>query len=202
MNLTDFISNYGLPAVFAGAAVEGETEVLLGGFAAERGLLEYSHVVLAAIFGSFLADQLLFALGRYASGFHFLKRVTGSSAARQITNVLERHPTAFVLGFRFVYGVRIVSPVVIGLSKISATKFVALNSLAAAIWGTMFATIGYLGGHTLQALYARLDLHIHLLAAMAMVGLLAMAALAIIKWATGRHPPFGVGVGGTHDQDR
>ena len=65
MNLPELIETYGYWVVFGGTLLEGESVLLLAGFAAHRGLLELHTVIGVAIFGSFLGDQLLFFLGRY-----------------------------------------------------------------------------------------------------------------------------------------
>jgi membrane protein DedA with SNARE-associated domain len=62
-------------------------------------------------------------------------------------DTLERHPTAFILGFRFLYGLRTVSPVAVGTSEVSQARFLALNALAATLWAALFTAIGYgIGG--------------------------------------------------------
>ena len=58
------IQNYGYWAVFVGTFIEGETILLLGGFAAHRGYLALPWVIVAAFFGSLCGDQLFFFLGR------------------------------------------------------------------------------------------------------------------------------------------
>ncbi len=49
-------------------------------------------------------------------------------------DLLERHPTGFILAFRFLYGMRTISPVIIGLSGVPFRKFLLLNAIAAGIW--------------------------------------------------------------------
>ena len=62
----------------------------------------------------------------------------------------ERHQTAFILGFRFVVGMRTVSPVAIGASDVSTSWFVILNALAATVWGLSFTGAGYLFGKGIE----------------------------------------------------
>jgi membrane protein DedA with SNARE-associated domain len=47
------------------------------------------------------------------------------------------------LGFRFIYGIRNVTPFVIGASRLSPLKFFILNFLGALIWAVSFGLIGY-----------------------------------------------------------
>jgi len=62
--LSEMIAKYGYLAVFVGTFFEGETILVLGGFAAHRGYLELPYVMLAAFVGTVLGDQLYYFIGR------------------------------------------------------------------------------------------------------------------------------------------
>ena len=63
--MEDLVATYGYPLVFALTFLEGETVVIIAGFAAHRGWLAADGVFLAAFLGSLLGDQLYFHLGRH-----------------------------------------------------------------------------------------------------------------------------------------
>jgi len=177
--LHDLIADYGVLAIFLGAVAEGETAVFLGGVFAHRHILAYWQVALAASLGSFLTDQALFLAGRYAARSPFVGRITAAPVMKKVTSFLETHPTGFIFAFRFIYGMRTVSPVAIGLSKVPAVRFLALNSAAAFLWGLAISATGYLFGNAIEVLFGRLRLHIHFLIAV-VVAVVAAATLAII----------------------
>ena len=56
MNLPELIESYGYWAVLAGTLLDGESVLLLAGFAAHRGYLQLQDVIGVAIIGSFLGD--------------------------------------------------------------------------------------------------------------------------------------------------
>jgi membrane protein DedA with SNARE-associated domain len=156
MAIEALIARYGLAAIFLGAGVEGETCVIAGGVLAHRHLLPLSAAIAAAAAGSFVADQLFFAGGRYFREHPRVRAMAEQPGFAKALVTLERHPVLFVIGFRFLYGLRTVSPVAIGTSHIRTRIFLPLNALAAAIWGILFTGIGYgfgggierlLGGH-------------------------------------------------------
>ena len=64
MDLAALISQYGLIAVLAGSLLEGETVLLLAGYAAHRGYLDFTTVVAVAMLGAVIGDQAWFVLGR------------------------------------------------------------------------------------------------------------------------------------------
>lgn len=178
MTFADLLTEYGAIGVFFGAAFEGETAAFLGGVLAHRHLVAYWQVALAAAGGSFVADQLLFLAGRHAGRLAFVRRFTASPAMSRVTSWLETYPNAFIFAFRFIYGIRTVSPVAIGLSAVSGKRFVAINLIAAICWGISITAIGYVFGSAVEQILGRLRLHQHLLIAVAF-GLAAVILFAL-----------------------
>ncbi|TWF56846.1 DedA family protein [Neorhizobium alkalisoli] len=183
MSLETLISQYGPAAVFAGAAFEGETAAFLGGVFAHRHLMAYWQAALAAGLGSFAADQALFFAGRHAGRLAIVRRFMRGEAASRVNGLLEAHPTGFILAFRFVYGMRTVSPVAIGLSSVPALRFVILNLISAIVWGVVITAVGYLFGNAVEAIFGRLRLHSHLFIALGVI-VVAVGIAAFIgrKW--------------------
>jgi membrane protein DedA with SNARE-associated domain len=152
MSLEGLISTYGYAAIAIGTFFEGETILVLGGFAAHQGYLELPVVLASAFLGTLLGDQLYFYVGR-AKGQDFLaKRPHWKSRSEKVFALLDKHQLWLILGFRFLYGLRTLTPFVIGASRISALRFLLLDGLGAFIWATVIGVLGYLFGYTLELL--------------------------------------------------
>lgn len=144
IDLQELIVQYGYWALFIGTFLEGETILIIAGFLAFRGYLDLHWVILAAFLGTFAGDQTFFFLGR-SKGIQFLeKRETLKRKAQRAFKLLHRYQIPVILGFRFLYGVRNVTPFVIGASAFPPRQFFLLNFLGALIWAVSF---GYLGFH-------------------------------------------------------
>jgi membrane protein DedA with SNARE-associated domain len=180
-SLETLISQYGVLAVLLGAAFEGETAVFLGGVFAHRHFMSWWEAATAAAIGSFAADQAWFLAGRYANRLALVQRFLKTDAAQKVSQLLEAHPTGFILAFRFIYGMRTVSPIAIGLSSVPALRFVILNFIAAVVWAVMITTIGYLFGNAVEMLLGRLKLHLHLLIAVAAIAAILTALAYLIR---------------------
>jgi membrane protein DedA with SNARE-associated domain len=156
MSLPGFLAEYGYLAVFIACLLEGETVLVLAGFAAHQGLLSLPFVVVLAFFGGTLGDQIFFFIGkRY--GESLLRRLPRlTSAAQRVNRLLLHHHTWLIVGVRFMYGLRIAGPVVIGMSDVPRLRFLAFNMLGAAIWAVAIPAVGYVFGHSLQWLLADL----------------------------------------------
>ena len=157
LNLHALLLHYGLVALFLGAGFEGETAVVAGGLLAHKGLFPLPGAMAAAAGGSFVADQLFFAAGRYSRDRSWVRRQRERPRFARVLRTLERYPVAFIFGFRFIYGIRTISPIAIGTSQVKGSVFLPVNALAAAVWGVTFTTIGYAFGHEFERLLHRLS---------------------------------------------
>lgn len=156
MTLTGLIAQYGYIAVFAGTLIEGETVLLLAGFAAHQGYLSLPWVITIALCGGVLGDQICFLLGRRYSAA-LLRRFPGlAPSVRRVDRLLLRYNAWLIVCMRFMYGLRIAGPLAIGMSRLPPQRFLAFNLLGAAIWAPLLAGAGFLFGHTLDLLFADL----------------------------------------------
>ncbi|MFD4837794.1 DedA family protein [Achromobacter sp. NPDC058515] len=154
--LHQFIVDYGLWAVFGGTLLEGESVVVFAGFLAHQRLLHLPSVMLAAFAGSFVADQALFYLGRRYREHRFIQRICEKPAFGKALSAIDRHPHGFILALRFLYGLRTVGPVALGVSRVSPLRFLVLNAIAAAIWAVCFSLLGHAFGRTIESMLGRL----------------------------------------------
>jgi membrane protein DedA with SNARE-associated domain len=157
MDILHLITLFGYPVILLGTLAEGEMVLILGGFAAHRGYLDLRLVILCAFIGAFLGDQFFFYLGRHKSR-PFLRRHPGWQ--RRISTVqrsIERFRIIFVLGFRFIYGLRTISPFVLGMGEIRTVVFIALDAAAALVWAILVGCLGYAFGNVMEALLGDIE---------------------------------------------
>lgn len=157
LNFHHLLLHYGLFALFLGAGFEGETVVVGGGLLAHKGLVSVPGAMAAASAGSFVADQLFFAAGRHFRDRAWVRRQRERPVFARVLGWLERYPIAFVFGFRFIYGIRTISPIAIGTSRVRGSLFLAVNVVAAIVWGCAFTALGYAFGHEVEALLHRFE---------------------------------------------
>lgn len=154
--LENFLQTYGVPAIVVGTFLEGETVLLLAGLAAYRGYLPLSSVVAAGFVGTLAGDQLYFYLGRRHARAFLAKRAAWGDRIVRAQRFLERHHVAFILGFRFLYGLRTVSPFAIGMSEVPLHRFLLLNASGGLVWSVAVALLGYSVGQGAEALLGQL----------------------------------------------
>ena len=152
MSLPQLLTDYGYWAVFVGSLLEGETILILAGFAAHRGYLSLYMVIVLAFCGGTLGDQIYFFVGR-RNGVALLRRFPRlAGPAERVNRLLLRYHEVLIIGVRFMYGVRILGPIVIGMSELPAWRFVLFNAIGAAIWAVVITGLGFLFGRAMQVL--------------------------------------------------
>jgi membrane protein DedA with SNARE-associated domain len=156
--------------------------VVAGGLLAHRGLVPLWAAAGAATAGSFLIDQVFYSVGRHFSEHPRLQAMKRKPAFAKAIAALERHPTGFIFAFRFLYGLRTVSPVVIGIAGVPRVRFMVLNALAAVVWGTLFTLLGYGFGNGVEQVVGRLHPNTHLLVVAACAISAALIAFCLGRW--------------------
>lgn len=151
----NLVENYGYAALFFGTFVEGEMILVLGAVAANLGYLKLHWVIGWAFAGTLIADQLYFYIGRYKGRSLLCRRPHWQARADRVLGQLHRYHVGFMLGFRFFYGLRTVTPFVIGMLPVSAGRFFFYNAAGALVWVLVVTLLGYFFGSALEALFGR-----------------------------------------------
>jgi membrane protein DedA with SNARE-associated domain len=157
MDLQSIIEHYGYAVIFIGTFLEGETILVLAGLAAHQGYLVLTWVILAAFLGSLCGDQLFFYLGRKHSQAVLSRRPAWKKKAERVNRIMNKYQTPTILSFRFLYGLRTVTPFVIGMSRVSVKKFIVLNAVGALVWAAAIGSGGYLFGRALQVYIGKVE---------------------------------------------
>ncbi|MES1924135.1 DedA family protein [Salinisphaera sp. T31B1] len=151
--LQHLIAQYGYFAVAIGCFLEGETSILLGIFAAHRGILEPEGVFIAAVCGTMIGDNICFHVGRYMGRPALDKRPSWRPKVARVERLMDRHGAPVMIGFRFLYGLRYVTPFVFGSLGISPLRFFLLDAIGTLLWAGTITLIGvYLASAVQRAL--------------------------------------------------
>lgn len=150
MSLESIVEHYGYIAILVGTFLEGETIVVLAGFLAHRGYLTLEWVIVCAFLGTYAGDQLFFYIGKWRGGGILAKRPHWQLRSKRVFELLNRHQVLVILGFRFLYGLRTVTPFLIGMSGVHPFRYLVLNGLGAIIWAIAVGFLGFLLGQTVE----------------------------------------------------
>jgi len=144
--LKEYLQVHGYWVLFIGTFLEGEAILIFAGFLAHQGYLSIYGVILSAFAGSFLGDQFYFHVGRI-KGAALLRFFTKLARKfRKALRLIERYGSFVAFISRYTYGFRILLPIILGMTNLSARRFLVLNLLSALSWAIIFSLAGYLFG--------------------------------------------------------
>jgi undecaprenyl-diphosphatase len=184
--IIELFARYGYAVVFLGVFLEntglpvpGETALLAGAALSRSGRLSLPWVIVTAIAGAILGDNLGFLIGR-RGGRALVERFgprVGLTRDRllQFDRFFDRHGAKTVFIARFVTGLRVFGALLAGTSGLSWGRFLLYNSTGAFAWATTFGGVGYMLPYSWQTLELWIGRSgLVLLAAIVVVGLLTV----------------------------
>lgn len=177
-----FVQEWGYIAVFLGSIVEGESVILTASSMASLGYLNIYTIMAIAFTTTTVVDQLLFFVGLHYGPSLFNRHPRLKPKAEKAFGLLHRFDVWFILSFRFIYGIRTISPVVIGAGGVSPARYVPLNIVAAFVWTVVSCGGGYLLGDVmLKAMHHFADIQKYAVIAVGVVGCIALGGYAVWK---------------------
>jgi membrane protein DedA with SNARE-associated domain len=161
--LVDLFARYGYTVVFLGVFLEntglpvpGETALLAGAALAKFGRLSLLGVIVTAICGAILGDNLGFLIGRRGGRRLAVRHgpKIGLTAKRltQFDDFFFRHGAKTVFLARFITGLRVFGAMLAGASGLRWGRFLFYNATGAVAWSTAVGVAGYSLAYSWEAL--------------------------------------------------
>ena len=149
------LREHGYIILFAWSILEGEIGLVMGGILCHTGDMNLFLAIFVAGLGGFAGDQIYFYTGRYNKSYI---QTTGMYKSQKrkfaMAHVLLKKfgwPIIFVQ--RYMYGMRTIIPISIGLTRYSSKKFAFINLISAWCWATItIIPAWYFGDEILQIL--------------------------------------------------
>jgi membrane protein DedA with SNARE-associated domain len=134
---SDLLQTHGYWMLAVGCLLEGETVLVLAGFAAHHGLLDPWAVVGIAAACGFAGDQFFFWLGRRHGARWVARWPSVQRHSARVEQLVQRWHEWLIVGVRFAYGLRVAGPILMGMTPLSAWRFAAFNALGALAWALL-----------------------------------------------------------------
>ncbi len=182
MTIESLIARYGLPAVFLGAAAEGDGTLILAGVAAHLGLLSLPAALATGALGGFVADIALFAVGRQRAA-----AIRRSLLYKRTGPVIERFVDRIgvwqIAVARFIYGTRIVTMLFWGVRGLRFWRFVGVDLAGCVVWAVAVGGVGFMASKRAAALLGRVRrIRLWLLWALVLSAVVLLAAHLFFWW--------------------
>ncbi|MBN2174021.1 MAG: VTT domain-containing protein [Bacteroidales bacterium] len=141
--------------VYFGILLEGELALLAASLGAYRGLLDIRLVALTAFIGTLTTDWSFFFMGRLLGSkvFKWFPKLQGHTDKPRLW--MRKNPVLILAFYRFLYGFRILTLLLLGMSHVSIKKFMFYSFFAIIVWTTIFSFLGYYLGEIINQMLHR-----------------------------------------------
>ncbi len=143
------LATYGYIGLFLYSLGGGFVALVGAGVLSFMGKMDLSLVIFIAFIANALGDVLLFYMARYQKStmMEGLRKHRRKLALSHI--MMKKYGSWIILFQKFVYGIKTLIPIAIGLTKYDFKKFVILNILSAGAWALVVGLGSYYSGGVL-----------------------------------------------------
>jgi len=150
--LEDTFSNlatYGYIGLFIYSLGGGFIALVGAGVLSFMGKMDLTTSISVAFIANTLGDIMLFYMARYQRGM-MLEGIANHRRKLALSHLMmKKYGSWIVLIQKFVYGIKTLIPIAIGLTKYDFKKFAILNVLSAGVWALVFGFGSFYSGNAL-----------------------------------------------------
>ena len=159
-----YVADWGYLILFIWSIMEGELGLIFAGIAAHTGHLNLFLSIIVAGLGGFVGDQIYFYIGRCNKNYlqNKLKKQRRKLALAHL--LLNKYGWSIIFIQRYMYGMRTIIPISIGLTRYSAIKFAIINFISAIIWASITIVLAWIFGDTILSILLWFKKHPYILA--------------------------------------
>ena len=145
-----WMREYGYVILFFWSILEGESGLVMAGLFTHTGDMNLVTAIVVAGLGGFAGDQLYFYIGRFNKSYVHRKLRQQRRKLALAHLLLKKHGWPIIFLQRYLYGLRTVIPIAIGITGYSAKKYALINLVAALCWSSIIIIpVWYFGNEIL-----------------------------------------------------
>ena len=167
--VTGLLLTHGYLVIFLGAALDnfglpssGDIVLFAGGFFANNGQAALPLVMLSGFAGALVSDNSVYWIGRIGGRplidrilkIRLLQFLINEKSLEKVERYFESHGGKTVFVGRFGPGLRSMTPLFAGVTRMGYFRFVPYNVAAALVWAVVYSLIGYVFGQYWSELLA------------------------------------------------
>jgi membrane protein DedA with SNARE-associated domain len=151
--LIELMKEYGYIILFGWSILEGESGLIMAGIFSHTGDMNLYLSILIAGLGGFAGDQIYFYIGRYNKKYVHKKLKNQRRKFALSHLLLKKYGWPIIFAQRYMYGLRTIIPISIGLTRYDAKTFAIINLFSAWVWASItIVPAWYFGEEILQML--------------------------------------------------
>ncbi len=140
------LSTYGYIALFLYSFGGGFFGLVAAGALSYMGKMDISLSIMIAATANYIGDMFLFYMARYNKAFTAPYREKYRRKFALSSLLMKKYGDVVIFIQKYIYGVKTLVPIALGLSKYSFVKFGILNVPASILFALFFGLLSYYGG--------------------------------------------------------
>jgi len=168
------LSTYGYIILFLYSFGGGFFALVAAGILSYAGKMDITISIIVAFTANFIGDLTLFYIARYNKSIvmPYIKKHRRKLALSSI--MMKKYGDKIIFFQKFIYGVKTLVPIAIGLTRYNFKKFTIYNLISAFIWALLFGLGSFYSGKYLLEAVIYLKNHIWITPVLLMVLLYLM----------------------------
>lgn len=153
------LSTYGYLILFFYTLGGGLVALIAAGVLSFSGELNIVLCIVIAFISNAIGDTLLFYLSRYNKKefMPYIKKQRRNLALAQV--LFKKYGDRIILIKKYIYGLKTLIPIAIGLTNYSFFKFTIINLISSFIWALSIGLASYYAGNMIVSLYETLKIY-------------------------------------------
>lgn len=155
------ISTYGYIIIALYSFGGGFVAIVGGAILASMGELDISLVIIIAGVSNMLGDMFLFYIGKYhkkdLAKYPFFIKHRRKMAYSKI--LIKKYDTFTIFLQKYVYGVKTLIPIILGLTNYNFSKFAILNVFASILWAISVGLGTFYSSNAIREVFNESELH-------------------------------------------
>ena len=131
------MKEYGYIILFFWGMLEGEMGLVMAGLLTHTGDMNLFMAIFIAGLGGFAGDQVYFYIGRFNKKWVYRKLKNQRRKLALAHILLKKYGWPIIFVQRYMYGLRTVIPISIGLTRYSGKMFAFINLISAWFWAAL-----------------------------------------------------------------
>jgi membrane protein DedA with SNARE-associated domain len=144
-----WLREYGYIVLFVWSILEGELGLIVAGIMSHTGDMFLPFALFVGALGGFAGDQIYFYIGRFNKKYIHNKIRSQRTKFALAHLLLKKYGWPIIFAQRYMYGMRTVIPMAIGLTKYSSRQFAIINFVSAVFWASITIIPAYFYGNEL-----------------------------------------------------
>ena len=126
--------------------MEGETGLVMAGVMSHTGDMWLPVAIVVGGIGGFVGDQIYFYIGRYNKKY-IQKNMRSQRRKFALAHLLlHKYGWPIIFVQRYMYGLRTIIPMAIGVTRYSSKMFAIINFASAMAWSSITIILAYIFG--------------------------------------------------------